>query len=95
MSADALLKLLKKYLPDFPVLKETYREIMEDYMDIENALDYLSKVGKEIEIKFIKGLSPFALNIFIAGAEDVVLMEDKRKVLKMLHEMILNTIKSR
>jgi len=93
MSADALLKLLKKYLPDFPVLKETYREIMEDCMDIENALDYLSKVGKEIEIKFIKGLSPFALNIFIAGAEDVVLMEDKRKVLKMLHEMILNTIK--
>ncbi len=96
MSADALLKLLKKHFPDFPVLRETYREIMEDSMDIENALDYLSKVGKEIELKVVEvpNPSPFALNMYLVGEEDVVLMEDRRKVLKMLHEMILKSIES-
>lgn len=94
MSADALLKLLKRYFPDFPVLKETYREIMEDFMDVENALDYLGKVGREIEVRIVKvpHPSPFALNMYLVGEEDVVLMEDRRKVLKILHEMILKSI---
>lgn len=97
MSADALLKLLKKHFPDFPVLKETYREIMEDSMDIDNALDYLSKVGKVIELKIVEvpHPSPFALNMYLVGEEDVVLMEDRRKVLKMLHEMILKSIEEK
>jgi ATP-dependent Lhr-like helicase len=95
MSADSLLKLLKKYFPDFPVLRETYREIMEDFMDIENALNYLSKVGNEIELKIVKvpNPSPFALNMYLVGEEDVVLMEDKRKVLRILHEMILKNLR--
>ncbi len=94
VSADALLKLLKKHFPDFPVLRETYREIMEDYMDIKNALDYLGRVGREIEVKILRlpHPSPFALNMYLAGAEDVVLMEDRRRVLRMLHEMILRNI---
>jgi len=97
MSADALLKLLKKYFPDLPVLKETYREIMEDSMDIDNALDYLSKVGKDIKLKIVElpHPSPFALNMYLVGEEDVVLMEDRRKVLKILHEMILKSIEEK
>ncbi len=94
MSADALLKLLKKHFPDFPVLRETYREIMEDSMDVHNALDYLSKIGRKIELRILEvpNPSPFALNMYLVGEEDVVLMEDRRKVLKMLHEMILKKI---
>ncbi len=94
MSADSLLKLLKKHFPDFPVLRETYREIMEDSMDVHNALDFLSKIGREIELRILEvpNPSPFALNMYLVGEEDVVLMEDRRKVLKMLHEMILRKI---
>lgn len=96
ISADNILKLLKKKYPDFPVLRETYREIVEDYMDIENALDYLGKVARgEIEVKIVElpMVSPFALNTYLIGREDVVLMADKREILRRLHEMILERIR--
>ena len=93
LSSDSILKLLKKNFPDFPVLRETYREIMEDSMDLKNALIYLSKVKREnIRINQIPYPGPFALNIYILGEEDVVLMEDKRQVLKALHEKIMKSI---
>ena len=91
MSADVLLRLLKKHFPDFPVLRETYREIMEDCMDVENALDFLKR-KKKIEIVMLPHPSPFAFNIYLAGAQDVVLMEDRMKILKALHEMVLKEI---
>ncbi|HID42271.1 MAG TPA: ATP-dependent helicase, partial [Archaeoglobaceae archaeon] len=96
LNSDSLLRLLKKNFPDFPVLKETYREIMEDSMDLRNAVDFLSKIGKEIEIKIIRlpYPSPFAFNIYVLGEEDVVLMEDRRKILRALHEKIMQIIAS-
>ncbi len=47
--AVSLLKVLKEHYPDFPLLKEVYREIMEDKMDVENAELFLSWVrgGKD------------------------------------------------
>jgi ATP-dependent Lhr-like helicase len=97
LNADAILSFLKRYYPDFPVLRETYREIMEDAMDIKNAMDYLSRVGKEIELKIVRVPypSPFAFNLFILGEEDVVLMEDRRKVLRELHEKVMAVIGGR
>ena len=92
LSADNLLKLLKKKYPDFPVLKETYREIIEDYMDIENALDYLKRIDK-IEVVERPMVSPFALNAYLIGREDIVLMADRREVLRKLHEMIIDEIR--
>ncbi len=96
ISADNILKLLKKKYPNFPVLRETYREIIEDYMDIENALDYIERVERgDIEVKVVElpMVSPFALNVYLAGREDVVLMADKREILRMLHEMIVKRIR--
>ncbi len=97
LNADAILSFLKRYYPEFPVLRETYREIMEDAMDIKNAMDYLSRVGKEIELKIVRVPypSPFAFNLFILGEEDVVLMEDRRKVLRELHEKVMAVIGGR
>ncbi len=94
LNADTLLRLLKRNFPEFPVLKETYREIMEDSMDLKNALDYLERIGSEVKVKITRTPypSPFAFNIYMLGEEDVVLMEDRRKVLKALHEKILQII---
>ena len=96
VSADNILRLIKKRYPNFPILRETYREIVEDYMDVEGAIDYLSKVGREVEVKVVEvpTVSPFALNIYLVGEEDVVLMKDRRRVLKMLHDMIVERIKN-
>ena len=95
LNADTLLRLLlKEFGNDFPVLKETFREIMEDAMDIKNAIDYLSGIGREIEVEItrVPYPSPFGLNLYIMGEEDVVLMEDRRKVLRELHEKIMGYI---
>ena len=93
LNADSLLRLLKKYYPDFVVLRETYREIMEDTMDLSNAIDFLNKVGNmEIRVVRVPYPSPFALNIYVLGEEDVVLMEDKKRIIRQLHEKIMQTI---
>jgi ATP-dependent Lhr-like helicase len=94
MNADSILRFLRRYFPEFPVLRETYREIIEDSMDIQNAIDFLSKVGKEIEISIVRVPypSPFAFNLYLLGEEDVVLMEDMRKVLRELHEKVMSVI---
>ena len=95
-SADSILSFLKRYYPDFPVLRETYREIMEDAMNIDDALDFLSKVGKEMELVIVRTPypSPFAFNMYLLGEQDVVLMEDRRKVLKELHEKVMSVIQN-
>jgi len=43
-NATILFKVVNEIDPEFPALKETYREIMEDSMDIENAEKFVRKV---------------------------------------------------
>ncbi len=95
LNADALLKLLKKEMPDFPVLRETYREIMEDAMHVDEAIDFLKSVERgEREIVIVKlgSPSPFSFNIYLMGDEDAVLMEDKKKIIMELHEKVLSQL---
>ena len=93
--AVALLKVLKENHPDFPLLKEVYREIMEDKMDVENAELFLSwiregKVRVVFETHSVP--SPFAFNLEAIGSSDVVLMEDRRELIKQLHRKIMAMI---
>ncbi|MCD6458589.1 MAG: DEAD/DEAH box helicase [Thermoproteales archaeon] len=95
LNANTLLKIVEE-LEDFPLLKETYREIMEDVMDVENAEKVLRWIEKgkvkvvEIPIQTIP--SPFAYNIVLEGLSDVVLMEDKRALIERFHEIIMEKI---
>ncbi len=94
--AVSLLKVLKEHYPDFPLLKEVYREIMEDKMDVENAELFLSWVreGGKIKVVFERNElpSPFAFNLEAIGSSDVVLMEDRREMIKALHRKIMALI---
>ncbi|HII61848.1 DEAD/DEAH box helicase [Pyrococcus horikoshii] len=96
MNAQTLLNFLKKNHPNFPLLKEVYREIMEDKMDIENAELFLKwiKEGKiKVTVREHPYPSPFAFNLEVIGASDVVLMEDRRELIKELHKKIMAIIK--
>ncbi|NJE42179.1 ATP-dependent helicase [Thermococcus sp. GR6] len=97
MMAVALLKVLKENYPDFPLLKEVYREIMEDKMDVESAEQFLSWVrdGKvKVVIEHNELPSPFAFNLEVIGSSDVVLMEDRRELIKQLHRKIMAMIEA-
>ncbi|MDI3475037.1 MAG: ATP-dependent helicase Lhr and Lhr-like helicase [Thermococcaceae archaeon] len=95
MMAVTLLKILKKHYPDFPLLREVYREIMEDKMDVESAELFLSwvregRIGLVIEHNRLP--SPFAFHLEVIGSSDVVLMEDRRELIKELHRKIMAII---
>jgi ATP-dependent Lhr-like helicase len=95
LNASTLLRVIRRW-EDFPILKETYREILEDYMDIEHAREVLEKVhSNEIEVVDIGMLdtpTPFAYNIVLEGLSDIVLMEDKRTLIAKFHEELMRKI---
>jgi ATP-dependent Lhr-like helicase len=97
-NAQTLIKVCEEIDKNFPIIEETYREILEDVFDIENALKVISwiKNGK-VKINYIKTNlpSPFAHNLIILGEADVVLMEDRKKALLELHEAIMKSIQNR
>ena len=96
MNAERLIRIVNE-IPNFPVLEETYREILEDFMDVKNAKEILRKIEKkEIKVEIINTdvPSPFAHNLFVLSESDVVLMEDRRKLLLELHKKIAERIKN-
>lgn len=94
-SAELLLKVCEE-IDDFPVIKETYREILEDSMDVKHAMEVLKRI-EDGDIRVVKVRvpvpSPFAHNIVLIGLSDVVLMEDRKEVLKRLHEQVMKRIR--
>ncbi len=96
LNAQTLLNVCEKIDPNFPVIKETYREILEDVLDIERTrivLDWIKK--NEVKVDYIKTElpSPFAHNLIVLGEADVVMMEDRKKRLLELHEAVMRRIK--
>ena len=96
VSAQILLKAVREISPDFPVLKETYREILEDYMDLDHAFKFLKEI-KEGESHFVMAdkrstPSPFAHSLVVQGYSDVMMIKDKRELLKYLHQSVLKQI---
>ncbi|MCX8199066.1 MAG: ATP-dependent helicase [Sulfolobales archaeon] len=95
LNAEELLKVVGE-IEGFPILEETFREILEDHMDIEAAKNVLKWIHSgEIEVRELSARSipsPFAHNIVLQGYSDIVLMEDRRRLLKKLYEETIKFI---
>ena len=95
MNAEKLIRVVKK-MEGFPVFEETLREILEDFMDIKNSEKILEEIEKgKIKFEFLPPLdipSPFAHNLFVINESDVVLMEDRKKLLLKLHKKIIKKL---
>lgn len=99
MKGHFLLSVIRnKHNEDFPMIKETYREIMEDAMDIKHAKEVVEGLeNDEIDYSLINQTSipsPFSHNLLLQGSTDVVRMEDKKKRLKQLHQQVMEKIES-
>jgi ATP-dependent Lhr-like helicase len=83
-------------LSDFPVISETYNEILDEVMDLERAKEVLTSIERgerEVEyIPFSSVPSPFAHNIVLIGVSDIVLMEDKSLLLRNLHRRVVERV---
>lgn len=90
INSEILLNIIKESLPDFPLLKEAYREVFNDAMHIDEAKNYLEKLRKrKLIIESPLTPSPFSFNLLSLGATDVVMIDDRREFIKKLHERLI------
>jgi len=95
VSSMILMNAVKRINKDFCILKEARREVLEDLMDVDNAVKILKKIKDEkIEIKQINTSvpSPFAFNLVTQGYTDILRMEDKIEFIKRMHSQVLAKI---
>ena len=80
-------------MENMPVIEETYREVLEDDMDIKDARLILDMIGSgqmTVEtVAFTGTPSPFAHAVILSGFSDIVLMEDRSALLRELHRKVL------
>lgn len=94
VSADMLIYFAKK-LQDFAVLKESYREIIEDKFEVENIREILREIQSgeiEVVLKQADSPSPMSFGLATMGASDVVFAEDKLTMLKEFHRRVIDKI---
>ena len=90
-----LLKFVKELDPNFSILKEARREVMEDFMDVKNAKKVLELIESDrMEIKQIntKIPSPFAFNLVAQGYLDVLKYEERMEFIRRMHQAIIKEI---
>lgn len=93
--ADKVLETLEGY-DDFPVVKETFNEILYQVLDLKHAREVLEGVEMgETEFTVIPYTdipSPFAHNIVMIGISDVVMMDDRSSILRQFHQKVLEKV---
>lgn len=98
INSEKLIQIVESF-PNFPIIEETYREILEDVMDLAHAIDVIEKIERgEISVDIIYSHyapSPFAHGIIAYGYSDVVLMDDKRRLIAKLQDMVKKTIENK
>ncbi|HEX54974.1 MAG: ATP-dependent helicase [Candidatus Altiarchaeales archaeon] len=97
VGSKLLLNFVKK-IPDFPILKEARREVLEDFMDVENCekvLEWVREGRIRVDMISTRIPSPFALNLIAQGYMDVLRMEDRLEFIKRLHRAILREIQTK
>lgn len=96
VSAQLLLKAVEEIDPNFPILKETYREILEDVMDLPRANMIIKSIlDGEITYKIIETdvPSPFSHVMITFGQADIIMMKDRRRHLRELQKQVIEKIR--
>ena len=94
VSSEMLLSFAQD-LDDFAVMEETYREILEDKLNVaalEDVLASVSEGGLGVETQTVDSPSPRAFGLATLMASDVVLAEDESAVLQEFHARVLEEI---
>ena len=92
MYARRILSTLKDQ-ENLCVINETYREILRDYMDLENSIAVLKKLERgefRYEITPLSDIpSPFSHGIVLLGIADIIQISDRSALLRDLHQQVL------
>ncbi len=97
MKSHFLLSACEKVDDEFPLIEETYREIMEDAMDVIHAEEVVEGIKEgdiEVEVRENDVPSPFAHSLVLQSQSDVIRLGDRKERLRQLHEQVLSRINS-
>ncbi len=95
VSSMILINAVKRISPDFCILKEARREVLEDMMDIATTKNILKAIeDKKIKVKNVQTdmPSPFSLKLVLEAHTDVLKIEDRMEFLRRMHERIMEKI---
>ena len=95
VSSQILINAVKRISPDFSILKEARREVLEDLMDAENSQKIIEGIEeKHIKIREITTSipSPFAFNLIAQGVSDILKIEERIEFLRRMHKNVLAKI---
>ncbi|MCS7139600.1 MAG: ATP-dependent helicase [Candidatus Nezhaarchaeota archaeon] len=96
LNAQVLMDIVEE-IENFPVLEETYREVLEDLMDVKTAEQVLREVEMSLRRFYVMPEydlpSPFSHGLILQGLSDVVLMDDKRVLLQRLYDQVVERIR--
>ncbi|TYT61217.1 ATP-dependent helicase [Natrialba swarupiae] len=94
VSSEMLLGFAED-LEEFAVIEETYREILEDKLnvaEIEEIVAALETGDLDLERRLLDSPTPRAFGLATLSASDVVLAEDESAALQALHDHVLEEI---
>ena len=90
VSSEMLLGFAEEK-PEFAVLEETYREILEDKLAVSAVETFLSDVEAgevDVAVTRVDSPTPLAFGLATLMASDVVLAEDESAVLREFHDRV-------
>ena len=81
-------------LEEFAVMEETYREILEDKLDVAAVERFVTALGEGVEVvhRQTDSPTPQAFGLATLMASDVVLAEDESAVLQEFHRRVMEEI---
>ncbi|MDE1833186.1 MAG: ATP-dependent helicase [Candidatus Micrarchaeota archaeon] len=95
VNSQMIFKAAEEIDPNFPIIKETYREILNDLMDMPRAQALLDNMNDgKLKYKVIRTdiPSPFSHSMITMGHADVILMKERHRYLQQLHKLVLKRI---
>jgi len=94
VSAEMLLSFAAE-LEEFAVLEETYRELLEDRLDVEGICDVVGRVSTgdlAVEHRVVDSPSPLAFGLATLVDSDTVIADDESAVLREFHARVMEEI---
>lgn len=94
VKSEMLLGFVEE-LDDFAVIEETYREILEDKLNVDKIQDFINSVDSgsiTIDQRSVTTPSPRSFETAALASEDVIAATDESEALKKFHQQVMEEI---
>ncbi|MDQ2992140.1 MAG: DEAD/DEAH box helicase [Candidatus Eremiobacteraeota bacterium] len=87
-----ILEQVARRDPEFPLLRETWRAVTHDLLDLPGTLAYVASLDGEPRILHPPAASPFTFGIVTSSFGDAVVMDDRTAMVEALHDRVLQLL---